>query len=171
MGEYAREMTEEETRAYTRGYEETAARLKAAAAAPMPAASWSPEPEPYLQPEQFRGLPKPGTDRGRWFRSTPAGQLRAVTEPDAPDEAADEARRAKAWIEDYEYRYPEGRRPSMTQARFAVGRRSDGVTLTGDVRDLAAVFRQAGIRYSVIDTSEPLPADPVNVITERVTRA
>jgi hypothetical protein len=159
-----RERTEEEQRDFERGREEAQAKIRELMKKPVPAASWAPEPDPYLQPQQFRGLP-PG-EKGTWYRTTAAGRLAAVMAPFDPNEEADEARRAREWVDRYEYVY--GRRPSLTQARYAVSRRSDGVVMGGNASDLAPVFRQAGIRYAVINETEPLPADPVNVIREPV---
>jgi hypothetical protein len=164
MGEFARERTEEEQRQFERGREIAQARIAEVMSQPVPAAT--PAPEAWLVPDQLRALPK--GDRGTWFRATPAGRLAAVVSPDPPGEQAEEAKRAREWADNYEYTY--GRRPGLVQARAAVARRSDGVFLSGDARDLAPVFRQAGMRYSVTDTADPLPAEPAGVIFEPVTR-
>jgi hypothetical protein len=163
MGDYEREMTEQETRDYVRGYESAKSRIKDIMSAPMPAASL--EPEPYLVPDQLRALPK--GDRGIWFRTTAAGRLAAVMTPDAPGESADEARKAREWADSYEYTY--GRRPSLVQARAAVARRSVGAFLSGDAHDFGPLFRQAGLAFAIVDQVEPLPADPAHVIFEPVT--
>jgi hypothetical protein len=155
-----------EQRAFERAYEETAAQLKKAASQPMPAATFEPSTPAYLVPDQLRALPR--GDRGVWYRSTAAGMLRAVTEPDPPDESAQEAKAARELADWREYTY--GNRPSMTQARAAVSRRSDGVWLSGEARDFGAVFRQAGLRYAVIDVAEPLPAEPTAIIHQPVSR-
>jgi hypothetical protein len=61
------------------------------------------------------------------------------------------------------------RRPSMTAARAAVGRRTDGSVLEGDTRQVADQLRRAGIPCRVVDDYQPLPEDAVNVVFEPVT--
>ena len=121
----------------------------------------------YTLPEQFKPLPK--GDKGTWYRSTVAGQLAAVLLPPDPEEDARELAAAKAFVEDYEWRY--NRRPTMEEARAAVSRRTDGAVISGDYEDLKRVFRQAGVPFGRIELSEPLPADPEAVIHQPVSRA
>jgi hypothetical protein len=150
--------SEAEVRDWKRGYESVPTGDK------ISVPGVTPETPSYMLPDQFRRLPS--GDRGTWYRTTPAGMLRAVTEQDPPDEQALEAKAAREWADRHEFTY--GRRPSVTEARYAVQRRSDGPVLSGDVQEIASAFRAAGLRFAVVNMTEPLPA--AAAITQPVTR-
>lgn len=154
-----------EVRDYKRGYLEAADRHDGARMR-VPAAPVYPQPQ-QLIPDQLRVLPR--GDRGTWYRSTVAGQLAAVVAPPAADEEAREQQAARAFIEDYEWRY--GRKPGMTEARYAVRPRGgEGVMLSGRADEIAQVFRTAGLPFEIVTRTEPLPSGPANTITQPVTR-
>jgi hypothetical protein len=152
-----------EIRDYRRGYEKAGAAHTKFAAASYPT---QPAPLPSHTAVQAPRVIA-GGDRGTWARTTIAGMIASVVSPDAPDEAAKELAAAREWSDSHEFTY--GRRPSLSEAKMAVGRRTDGVTLGGTAADIGRVFAQAGLPYAILSEVQPLPG-PGAVITQPTVR-
>jgi hypothetical protein len=152
--------SETEIRDYRRGYE------SAAAIASKPITTI---PAPQLPSFTEAHAPRvlAGGDRGTWARSTVAGMVASVVSPDQPDEPARELAAAREFIDDWEYRY--GRRPTMAEARLAVGRRTDGAVIRGTAADVGRVFATAGLPFAILSEVQPLPP-PGAVIHQPVVR-
>jgi hypothetical protein len=152
--------SEGEIRDFRRGYERgpdlSKESMSTARPAPLPA---------------FTGVQAPRVvsrgDRGTWARSTVAGKLASVVSPDAPDEGARELAAAKKLIDDHEFTY--GRRPSVTEARMVVGRRSDGAVLGGTAEEIGRVFAMAGLPFGIETQVKPLP-QPSDAVHQPVVR-
>lgn len=145
--------SEEEIRGFLRGVQQAEDRFKAWAAKPHPSAA--PVQLPSYTAAEFPVRVMARGDRGTWATTTPAGRLASVVNPDQPDAPARELAEARAFVDDWEYRY--NRRPSMAEARMAVGRRSDGVVISGTAEQVGRVFAAAGLTFGITSQVEVLP--------------
>lgn len=156
-------MTAEELRAA--GWDERKIAAYERAGQELQRAHELPPPRPPQLP-QFTAAPPlvlARGDRGTWSRTTVAGMLKAAVDPDGPEDDARELVEARTMIDAHEFTY--GRRPSMAEARLAVGRRSDGVVLSGTAEEIGRAFRQAGLPFGILNAVEPLPPPGDAVVT------
>jgi hypothetical protein len=152
---------DDQIREYRRGAEFVG---KSFASASLPASE--PVQLPAFTAVQAPRVPARG-DRGTWARTTLAGQLKAVVSPDAPDDEAREMQAARAFIDEWEFTY--GRRPSMAEARLAVGRCGESLQLSGTATEIGRVFAAAGLPFATVTAVQALPG-PGDVVHQPVRR-
>jgi hypothetical protein len=81
--------------------------------------------------------------------------IASVVCPHEEDLAAAERGSTIAFADDSEFKY--GRRPSIAEAKLAVGPQGECTTLTGDYAELKGSFNMAGLSLGRAEMSEPLP--------------